>query len=494
MDINKNIFLTTAISYTNGPPHIGHLYEIVLADFVKRWFKLLNYNILLMTGTDEHGQKIEKTANDQNIKPIDLCNQNSELFKNLANKLNVQYDHFIRTTDSNHIEHVKKLFEISQLNGNIYLGKYSGLYLPREERFITEKEANETNGLDPVTGIPYIYYEEESYFFRLSEYIEYIKTHISNNIIIPCDEKINLEHRLNNGLDDLSITRTSFKWGIPINDDHVIYVWFDALLNYYTGLMTFNESFDRKTINLIGKDILWFHAVIYPAILKSVNLEKYVPENILVHGFITDENGQKMSKSLGNVILPDELFNEFSIESIRFYLIWETEWNKDVKFNKNRLKEIYNNILIKSYGNLVQRIYCLMYKELNKLNGYTLEMLQQNSLKKYIIENANKYYHKFDHKLYDIYNYKREIEEDLKNINTYLTDQKPWLDTDEIVKYEKITKTFINVLNVSKKLWPIIPNKIEEIYLLFGLELTIDNYNLNNLNLTKANVKIFIPL
>ncbi len=484
MDINKNIFLTTAIAYTNGPPHIGHLYELVLADFLKKWFKLLDYNVLLMTGTDEHGQKIEKTAKDKNIKPIDLCNQNSDLFKNLANKLNVHYDHFIRTTDLNHIECVQKLFKISQLNDNIYLDKYSGLYLPREERFITEKEANETNGIDPITGIPYTYCEEESYFFKLSKYIEYIKMHINNNTIIPNDEKINLENRLNSDLDDLSITRTSFKWGIPINDEHVIYVWFDALLNYYTGLMTFNESLDRKTINLIGKDILWFHAVIYPAILKSVNLEKYIPENILVHGFITDENGQKMSKSLGNVILPEELFNEFSIEAIRFYLIWETEWNKDVKFSKNRLKEIYNNILIKSYGNLVQRIYCLMYKELNK----------NDNLKKHIIENSDKYYNKFSDNLYDIYNYKRKIEEDLKNINTYLTDEKPWLDTDETVKYEKITKTFINVLNVSKKLWPIIPNKVEEIYSLFGLQITIDNYNLNNLNLTKANVKIFIPL
>jgi methionyl-tRNA synthetase len=493
-NISNNIFLTTAIAYTNGPPHIGHLYELVLSDFINKTLINNGYNTKLMSGTDEHGQKIEKTAKSLGINPIELCNINSNLFKELSKSLEVSLDYFIRTTDEFHKNIVKELFSKCIENNYIYLSEYSGFYNIREERFITNSEYLETNGKDPISGNDYLEMKEESYFFKMSEFKNFI-TLLINDTLYNQELRNDIKNRIEN-LEDLSVTRTSFKWGIPIteNDNHVIYVWFDALLNYYTGLLQQEEQFvnNSETVNIIGKDILWFHAVIYPSILKSLNLEKFIPKKILVHGFITDANGQKMSKSLGNVVSCEELLKEFPIDAIRFYLIWESEWNKDIKFCKNRLKDIYNNILIKNYGNLCQRIYSLMYKELqisDILKEYIINTYNLRKKSEQNIQNTQNTQN--TQNILDLTEYKKNIEEKLKFINVYISEKKPWADVDNDIKYEKICYAFLEMLDISIKLYPIIPNKIMEILNLFGISNNCNEINLEFLELRQQKIKIF---
>ena len=321
--------ITTAISYTNGDPHIGHLYEIILADFLKKIFALKNPNVQLLTGTDEHGKKIEETSKLKHLETKKFCDINSKKFRDLYDRINIDYDYFIRTTDENHKQLVKESLIKSMNNNDIYLDKYEGWYNIREENFLSELEAKESNYIDPISNKPYEKIKEESYYFKLSKYKDFIKDNL--NIVIPKAE--DLDNRFEN-LKDLSISRTSFNWGIefPFDSKHITYVWFDALLNYVTGSQILGKS--NEIYHLIGKDILWFHSVIYPAILKSCSYEEYFPKKILVHGFVLDKNRQKMSKSLGNVIDVNYLLDKFNEESIRFYFLRNTKLGEDFVFNE----------------------------------------------------------------------------------------------------------------------------------------------------------------
>jgi methionyl-tRNA synthetase len=274
-----NNLVTTAISYTNGSPHIGHLYESVLSDFMKHLLIISGKNTKLLTGTDEHGKKIEETAIKNKIKPIDLCNKYSEEFKKLNNNIKTKYDNFIRTTDEDHILLVQEALKKVLDDGNIYLGTYKGWYNTREETFMSELDCKLNNYIDPVSGKPYELIEEETYYFKLSKFknelIDYVKTlnvneYVKNELLLKLED-----------LKDLSISRTSFNWGIkfPFNDKHIVYVWFDALLNYITGKDRLFGEDDTEIIHIIGKDIVWFHAVIYPAILLAIDKQKYITNN-----------------------------------------------------------------------------------------------------------------------------------------------------------------------------------------------------------------------
>ncbi len=465
-----NILITTAISYTNGSPHVGHLYESVLADFIGKSFGLFHQTKLL-TGTDEHGKKIQSTAQAVGLEPIELCDTNSEKFVQLNKKLQVDFSHWIRTTDPAHKALVSDSIGQSAKSGDIYLDNYSGYYNVREECFISELEAKETNYADPVTGKPYEKVTEESYFFRLEKYKSNITQLLNSGLVFP-PEKFTIGDRLKN-LKDLSISRTSFNWGIPFpqldsEKAHVVYVWFDALLNYVTGAKILGDNFD-KTIHIIGKDILWFHAVIYPAILQSCGYSnKYQAKNILVHGFITDANGMKMSKSVGNVIEPGELFAQYPIESIRYYLLMETIWGEDIKFNQARLKDMYNNQLIKDFGNLFQRLFTLakpISVELNKYfsdNSESIEKTFNNFLivMKSHVEN------------YNLIQYKELITSKCAHANKELTVKKPWENTVELNdKITLIAQLLVELKGLMLLHYPIIPEKITQLASYLGWEI-----------------------
>jgi methionyl-tRNA synthetase len=458
MSIYKDL-ITTAISYVNGNPHIGHLYEILLADFIKR-VHLLKNETILQTGTDEHGKKIEKTAEINNINVKDFCDMNSKKFKDLYDKFNINYDHFVRTSDIKHKEFVKE--SILKASNDIYKDNYEGYYNIREETFVSKLEASKTDYKDPLTNIPYEIMNEESYFFKLSNYLNVIKKTIDN--VYPIEYRKDLINKLENGLNDLSISRKNIKWGIelPLDKSHTIYVWFDALLNYNSYINTNGYN----TYHLIGKDILWFHSVIYPAILSSCNYK--LPDNILVHGFINDENGIKMSKSLNNVINIDDL--NYKEEAIRYYLLKNTILGNDLSFSKNKLELDYQ-YLVHSYGNLLQRLYKMLYKNQNEINELYFNMDIElhnlnNELKmeyELLIDNFIK-----NHNFKEYFDY---IDKLNKMCNKIIVETELW----KLNKNNQIyilTKLLI-ILNITNKLIiPVIPSK-ENTIIMFNLPLKL---------------------
>lgn len=357
------MYITTAIAYTNGAPHIGHAYEFVSADILARHHRAMGRKVYTLTGTDEHGQKIASTAASLNISPLELCDRNAFCFQQLNQKLNIHCDNFIRTSDPKHIQIVQSIFTQLLDQDDIYLDKYCGWYNPREEKFIPETEAKSTNYLDPLTFQPYEKIREESYFFRLSKYQKRIRDCITKDFISDTYRSFIL-NRLETPLQDLSITRTSFNWGIPVPHDpkHVIYVWFDALCNYISGQKCDNLAWDvyGAPIHVIGKDILWFHSVIWPAMLLALNLP--LPCALIVHGFVNDEKGIKMSKSLNNVVDPGTLLTKYPPDTIRYSFIRMGVYGQDVNFSELQVKACHNSELADWYGNLVCRVFSLVAK------------------------------------------------------------------------------------------------------------------------------------
>ncbi len=474
MEINKSILLTTAISYTNGSPHIGHLYESILADFIKRVYQIANYDIKLLTGTDEHGKKIQSTALDKKINPMELCDMYSNEFKKMNIKINSSFDYFIRTTETKHKDLVIKSIESilttqNETDSVIYLGEYSGYYNIREETYISESQASLTNYIDTLTNKPYEIVKEPTFYFVLNKFIEQIQQTIKN--IEPTYFQDEINTRILNGLDDLSITRTTFTWGIPFpntkmntkmntNISHVIYVWFDALLNYVSGKnILFENNNNIQIIHLIGKDIIWFHSVIYPAILEACGYSYLQPTKILIHGFILDKEGRKMSKTLGNTISNEELLKKYPIDAIRYYLITNTILGHDFKFDLENLINNYNNILIKTFGNLFQRLFKIIKPHQNAINEWMCLNLDLLKLKQKecidMIENFLSWNNNFH-----IYN--EYLNQLIDKLNKNLTEQKPWtLEINEQVKI--LGNILIDFHIIMCLMYPIIPSKITDL-------------------------------
>lgn len=482
--------VTTAISYTNGSPHIGHLYESIFADFVKKIFILNQSNVKLLTGTDEHGKKIEETAKKYNLTSIELCDKYSSEFKTLNDNLKTDYDNFIRTTELDHIELVKNI--VLKCKNDIYLDKYTGWYNIREESYLTEADCKTTNYKDPVTGIPYEKIEEPSYYFALSKYSDFIQNYFTNLNIGP-GIKRDLLDRVKE-LKDLSISRTTFDWGISMpfddSDKHVIYVWFDALLNYVSGKnRLFGDDGELDIYHIIGKDIVWFHTVIYPSILKSAGLDNLITNNVLVHGFIMDKSGNKMSKSLGNTIDVNYLIEKYNLEAIRYYLLANTKLYEDIHFSEDGLKESYNNELIKNFGNLVQRIYKLVNPIQNEIN---LELDNRKSIIDESIENIKNILTKIK-KTFNVSEYFDKINEKLKYFNKLITDTKPWNANLE-EKVNIMTELIIGLDSITILLYPIIPIKINEVRLLFNFipitNTMFTNYHLK-IKVEDKQIKVF---
>ncbi len=365
--MTKGFYVTTPIYYVNDVPHIGHAYTTIAADTLARYKRLRGYDCFFLTGTDEHGQKVEKAAREAGQTPLALADRVVERFKGLWETLHISADDFIRTTEARHHEAVSALFHRVWEKGDIYLGDYEDWYCTPCETFWTETQLAGGNTC-PDCGRPTERLKEKSYFFRMSNYqdalLRYLEEH--PDFIQPASRYNEILSFVRGGLRDLSISRTTFRWGIPVphDPDHVIYVWFDALTNYITavGFPGDEEKFGRywpADCHIIGKDILRFHAVYWPTFLMSAGLP--IPHKIFAHGWWTVE-GQKMSKSLGNVVDPNQLVNEYGVDPIRYFLLREIPFGADGDFSRSALIHRINGDLANNVGNVFSRTLTMVNK------------------------------------------------------------------------------------------------------------------------------------
>ncbi len=455
----EKFYVTTPIYYVNDKPHIGHAYTTIIADVLARWHRLNNEKVFFLTGTDEHGGKIEKAAAEKHKTPKELVDENSQRYKAAWEKLNISYDKFIRTTDEYHESAVKEFIKKVWNKGDIYKDEYEGFYCLPDERYITETEL--VNGKCPDCGRDVQKIKEEAYFFRLSKYKEQIVKLIKNGLIIPEKNANEILSRLNGELKDLDITRKSVSWGItfPFDESHSVYVWFDALLNYLSALnwpdgSEFKE-FWPADVHLVGKEIVWFHSVIWPAMLLSADLP--VPKNVMAHGWWTVE-GRKMSKSLGNVVDPIEMVDKYSADAFRYFLIREKPTWEDGDFSESALKERINGELMANLSNLVARILTIAERFEGKIEGNP--EIEDFIKKQEIIE-------KFEKK--DLYSALNLIFDSIRKINKYVNDKEPWkLQGKELANVLYNSLEAIRVIAIFLK--PFMPSTAEKIEKKLGIK------------------------
>ena len=429
----KNYYITTPIYYPTAKPHMGHAYSSIIADFFARFKKMDGYRIHFLTGTDEHGLKIQRAAESKGVDVLEFCNTISNTFRNLSKILNLTNTDFIRTTEIRHIKSVQYLWKILEKNGDIYLSKYSGWYSVSDEAFYNEDEIEEIEGkkISVSSKSPVEWVDEESYFFRLSKWekplLDFYKD--NPNFIAPESRRNEVINFVKNGLKDLSISRKSFSWGIkvPNNDKHVIYVWLDALTNYISALNypdKNNEMFKNfwpASVHLIGKDILRFHAIYWPAFLLAANIEP--PKKVYGHGWILSDD-EKMSKSKGNILDPLVIIDKYGLDPLRYYLIKEVSFGNDGNISQERLENCINSDLANNYGNLCQRVTAFAEKN---CDGRVPENIKFNNEDKKILSkfeiNLNIIRNKIDNQ--DINFYIDFIINSLFETNKYFNDQEP---------------------------------------------------------------------
>ncbi|MCF8708609.1 methionine--tRNA ligase [Rhizorhapis sp. SPR117] len=374
--MSQPFYITTAISYPNGRPHIGHAYEAIATDAIARFQRLMGRNVRFQTGTDEHGLKMAQAARAKDIEPRALADEMSGYFQEMDDALNISYDRFIRTSEPAHHEASQALWKAMEANGDLYLGRYEGWYSIRDEAFYDEKELIGGEGearLSPQ-GTPVEWTVEESWFFRLSKYQQPLLDLYTSqpDFIRPESRRNEIMRFVEGGLSDLSISRTSFDWGVkvPDSDGHVMYVWVDALTNYLTGLGYPADTRDYRTFwqkggdifHIIGKDIVRFHTVYWPAFLMSANLP--LPKQVFGHGFLLNR-GEKMSKSVGNVADPLELSQAFGVDQLRYFLLSEVTFGNDGSYSPEAIVQKSNSELANSFGNLAQRTLSFIAKNLD---------------------------------------------------------------------------------------------------------------------------------
>ncbi len=455
--MSKKFFVTTPIYYVNDRPHIGHLCTTLAADILARYHRLLGEKVFFLTGTDEHGAKIAEAAKENQQSPKDYCDQLAVDFERNWKKLNLSYDFFIRTTDPRHEKFVSKFIEKIYKNGDIYKGKYEGLYCIGCEKFLTDSEL--IDGCCPYhPSRKPIRQVEENYFFRLSKYQKEVEKIIQKNIyhLVPENKKRETLNKIKKGLDDLSISRASVSWGIPLPWDksQTIYVWFEALLNYFTATQFLNgkDIFWPPDLHIVGKEISWFHAVIWPAMLLSAELP--LPKKLFIHSFYISR-GQKMSKSIGNIIQPKQLINEFGLEATRYLIASTFPHSDDSDITMEYFKEKYNADLANGIGNLVQRVSVLC-----QMSNVKCQMSKPNfKFQNYNLYNQLLEEYKFNEALVWIW-------EKINKLDKYVNDNKPWEKQGNERKII-LEKPIFDLLEIAFLLQPFLPQtsqKITEIF------------------------------
>ena len=489
--MSKNFYITTPIYYPSAKPHMGHAYSSIIADFIARFKKIDGFDVSFLTGTDEHGLKIQRAAEKKNLDTLKFCDEISKTFRELSKTLNLTNTDFIRTTENRHKKSVQSLWRELEKNGDIYLSKYSGWYSVSDEAFYTEDEIDEIDGnkIAKSSNSPVEWMDEESYFFKLSKWEKPLLDYYENNpeFIAPKARKNEVISFVKSGLKDLSVSRKSFSWGIPVpgNNDHVIYVWLDALTNYISALNypDINHELLKKfwpaNIHLIGKDILRFHAVYWPAFLLAAKIP--LPKKVYGHGWILSGE-EKMSKSKGNILDPIEIIDHYGLDPLRYYLIKEVSFGNDGNISQEKLEDCINSDLANNYGNLCQRVTAFAIKncdgkipkdiEFNKDDLIILDRFKNNID---IIRN------KIDE--LDLNFYIEFIVNSLFEANKYFNDQEPWKKKADIKRLNTIVYTTLEIVRkISFMLYPIIPQSSLKALMIFSINenqidfSTIDNH------------------
>ena len=498
--MDKDFYITTPIYYPSAKPHMGHAYTSIIADIFARFKKIDGFNVHFLTGTDEHGLKIQRAAENNNMDPLIFCDEISKTFKQLSETLNLSNTDFIRTTEKRHSKSVEFLWNLLEKNGDIYLSKYSGWYSVSDEAYYSEDEIviKDNKKISTISGSPVEWVEEESYFFKLSKWQDKLLDYYKNNpnFILPLSRKNEVVSFVKNGLKDLSISRKSFSWGIkvPNNNEHVIYVWLDALTNYLSSLNypdTENilyKKFWPANIHLIGKDILRFHAIYWPAFLLAADIP--LPSRIYGHGWILSGD-EKMSKSKGNILDPLEIINNYGLDPLRYYLVKEVSFGNDGSISKERLEDCINSDLANNFGNLCQRVTVFNEKncgsivpEKDEFNKDDLKLLNKFS------DNIEILRHEIDKQNLNFYiNF---IVDSLFDANKYFNDQEPWRKKEDIARLNTILYTSLEVIRkICIMLYPIMPSSIIKTLKIFDLsENDIQFKTLSNHNYLRIKKKI----
>ena len=477
--MDKNFYITTPIYYPSAKPHMGHAYSSIIADFFARFKRIDGYKVHFLTGTDEHGLKIQRSAEKKGIDTLEFCNEISQTFRDLSKTLNLTNTDFIRTTEERHKKSVQHLWKELEKNDDIYLSKYSGWYSVSDEAFYNEDEIEEIDGkkiaISSKSTVEWI--EEESYFFRLSKWQKPLLDYYEANpdFILPESRRNEVISFVKSGLKDLSVSRKTFSWGIkvPDNDEHIIYVWLDALTNYISALNypdkdnKLYKEFWPANIHLIGKDILRFHAIYWPAFLLAAKID--LPKRVYGHGWILSDN-EKMSKSKGNILDPLEIIKQYGLDPLRYYLIKEVSFGNDGNISQERLEDCINSDLANNFGNLCQRVTAFAIKNCDskipnniKFNEEDLVILDKFKVNLEIIRS------KIDEQNVNFYiDY---IVKSLFEANKYFNDQEPWKKKDDQVRLNTIVYTTLEIVRkISFMLFPIIPDSSLKALQIFNIK------------------------
>ena len=464
----NNFYITTPIYYPSGQPHMGHAYSSILADVFARFNRNDNCKVFFLTGTDEHGLKIQNAAEKDNLDPLIYCDKISRIFKDLAKRLNLSNDDFIRTTEKRHHKSVNDLWDRLVKSGDIYLSKYKGWYSVSDEAYYNSDEIIEKNGkkFSTFSGSLVEWVEEESFFFKLSSWQEKLLELYAKNskFILPISRRNEVINFVKNGLKDLSVSRTSFTWGIkvPNNDKHVIYVWLDALTNYLSALNFPNtndklyKNFWPASLHVIGKDILRFHAIYWPAFLLAAKLEP--PSRVFGHGWILSGE-EKMSKSKGNILNPLEIIKQYGVDELRYYIMKEVSHGSDGNISLKNLENCINSDLANNYGNLCQRIFSFVKNNCNNKVTKTKNMSDED---KKLIKQTKVFTGDLRNLMnnQNLNNYIKSVINICFLTNKYINDEEPWkLKKNNIEKMNNILHLSLEqIAKISILLNPIIPN------------------------------------
>lgn len=489
-DINPAPFyITTAINYPNGRPHIGHAYEGIATDVVARFQRMRGRDVRLVTGTDEHGLKMDQTARKLGLATIDLATEMSGHFKDMCAKLDIAYDQFVRTTEPRHHAASTELWKRMEANGDLYLDRYEGWYSVRDEAFYDESELTEGEGgakLSPQ-GTPVEWTVEETWFFRLSNYQDRLLAHYAAqpDFIRPESRRNEVLRFVEGGLKDLSVSRTSFDWGVPVpdSDGHVMYVWVDALTTYMTGVGfpdTGGEMFSRywpADIHMIGKDIVRFHTVYWPAFLMSAGLP--LPKQVFAHGFLLARGGEKMSKSAGNVVDPMELAERFGVDPLRYFFMREIAFGQDGSYSAEAIVQRANGELGNAFGNLAQRTLGFIAKN---LDGALPAIHGHDPADAELFETIDKAVRSEIPAAFDTLSLQQGVEAWLQACfacNAYIDAQAPWtLRKTDPERMETVLATlYICIAQLAVAIAPVIPASAARLLGTMGVDESLRGYD-----------------